>query len=119
MFSMYCERKFEVEPVEVTYSDGKFYICPELSPYDMKVSLSYINRIAGVSLEADKVAGLLNKMQLHVKQSVSEDKDCTFTVSVPPTRSDVLHACDVAEVSIILLLLLLLFSYPFVAVTRF
>ncbi|XP_076917351.1 phenylalanine--tRNA ligase beta subunit, cytoplasmic-like [Bidens hawaiensis] len=97
MFSMYCERKFEVEPVEVTYSDGKSYICPELSPYDMKVSLSYINRIAGVSLEANKVAGLLNKMQLHVKQSVLEDKECTFTVSVPPTRSDVLHACDVAE----------------------
>ncbi|KAI3794057.1 hypothetical protein L1987_36682 [Smallanthus sonchifolius] len=97
MFSVYCERKFEVEPVEVTYSDGKSYICPELSPYDMKVSLSYINRIAGVSLEANKVAGLLNKMQLHVEQSVTEDNECTFIVSVPPTRSDVLHACDVAE----------------------
>ncbi|XP_076897370.1 phenylalanine--tRNA ligase beta subunit, cytoplasmic-like [Bidens hawaiensis] len=97
MFSMYCERKFEAEPVEVTYPDGKSYIFPELSPYDMKVSLSYINRIAGVSLEANKVAGLLNKMQLHVKQSVPEDNECTFTVSVPPTRSDVLHACDVAE----------------------
>ncbi|XP_076894039.1 phenylalanine--tRNA ligase beta subunit, cytoplasmic-like [Bidens hawaiensis] len=75
---------------------GKSYICPELSPYDMKVSLSRINCIAGISLEAYKVAGLLNKMRWHVKQSVSEN-DCSFIVSVPPTRSDVLHACDVAE----------------------
>ncbi|MFS7972238.1 putative phenylalanine--tRNA ligase [Helianthus anomalus] len=97
MFSGYCKQKFKVEPVEVTYPDGKSYICPELSPYDMKVSLSYINRIAGISLEANKVAGLLNKMQLHAEQSVSEDNECTFIVSVPPTRSDVLHACDVAE----------------------
>ncbi|KAM0002257.1 putative phenylalanine--tRNA ligase [Helianthus debilis subsp. tardiflorus] len=97
MFSVYCKQKFMVEPVEVTYPDGKSYICPELSPYDMKVSLSYINRIAGISLEANKVAGLLNKMQLHAEQSVSEDNECTFIVSVPPTRSDVLHACDVAE----------------------
>ncbi|KAL7619335.1 hypothetical protein Lser_V15G00476 [Lactuca serriola] len=97
MFSVYCERKFEVEPVEVIYSDGKSYICPELSPYDMEVSLTYINGIAGVTLEANKVAGLLNKMQLHAKQSVTKNDECIFTVSVPPTRSDVLHACDVAE----------------------
>lgn len=97
MFSGYCERKFEVEPVEVTYSDGKSYICPELSPYDMEVSLKYINGIAGVTLEANRVAGLLNKMQLYAKQTSSSDNECMFTVSVPPTRSDVLHACDVAE----------------------
>ncbi|XP_024972528.1 phenylalanine--tRNA ligase beta subunit, cytoplasmic isoform X2 [Cynara cardunculus var. scolymus] len=100
MFSVYCQRKFEVEPVEVIYSDGKSNICPELSPYHMEVSLAYINGIAGVSLEANKVAGLLNKMQLHAQQSVSVDNECIFTVSVPPTRSDVLHACDVAEIAL-------------------
>ncbi|KAL4559270.1 hypothetical protein LXL04_031407 [Taraxacum kok-saghyz] len=99
MFSVYCERKFEVEPVEVIYPDGKSHICPQLSPYDMDVSLSYINGIAGVTLEANKVAGLLNKMQLYAKQKKpsSTADECIFTVSVPPTRSDVLHACDVAE----------------------
>ena len=55
MFSVYCERKFEVEPVEVIDSDGKSDIYPELSPYHMKVSLAYINGIDGISLEADKV----------------------------------------------------------------
>ncbi|KVH98666.1 B3/B4 tRNA-binding domain-containing protein [Cynara cardunculus var. scolymus] len=79
MFSVYCQRKFEVEPVEVIYSDGKSNICPELSPYHMEVSLAYINGIAGVSLEANKVAGLLNKMQLHAQQSVSVDNECIFT----------------------------------------
>ncbi|KAJ0752282.1 putative transferase, protein kinase RLK-Pelle-RLCK-VIIa-2 family [Helianthus annuus] len=51
------------------------------------------------SILIDSVAGLLNKMQLHAEQSVSEDNECTFIVSVPPTRSDVLHACDVVEAS--------------------
>ncbi|CAA2996313.1 Probable phenylalanine--tRNA ligase beta subunit [Olea europaea subsp. europaea] len=43
------------------------------------------------------VACLLNKMQLHAEHSVSEDKQTSFIVSVPPTRSDILHPCDVAE----------------------
>lgn len=97
MFSVYCERKFEVEPVEVICSDGKSYVYPDLSPYHMEVPLSYINGIVGVSLEANKVAGLLNKMQLHAELSLTGDKQPNFIVSVPPTRSDVLHACDVAE----------------------
>jgi len=37
-------------------------------------------------------------MQLHAKQSTSDNKQCNFIVSVPPTRSDVLHPCDVMEV---------------------
>ncbi|KAL7223202.1 hypothetical protein ACSBR1_024798 [Camellia fascicularis] len=97
MFSVYCERKFEVEPVEVIYSDGKSSVCPDLSLYHMEVPLSYVTEIVGVPLEANEVAGLLNKMQLHAKKSDSGDKRSTFTVSVPPTRSDILHPCDVAE----------------------
>ncbi|THG08660.1 hypothetical protein TEA_015530 [Camellia sinensis var. sinensis] len=97
MFSVYCERKFEVEPVEVIYSDGKSSVCPDLSLYHMEVPLSYVTEIVGVPLDANEVAGLLNKMQLHAKKSDSGDKRSTFIVSVPPTRSDILHPCDVAE----------------------
>lgn len=97
MFSVYCERKFEVEPVEVTYADGKSFIYPDLSLYQMVVPLSYISSMVGVSLPANTVASLLNKMQLHAEHSVSEDKQTSFIVSVPPTRSDILHPCDVAE----------------------
>ncbi|GKC96488.1 hypothetical protein Tco_1161930 [Tanacetum coccineum] len=55
MFSMYCERKFEIEPVEVIYYDQKSHISPELCPYDMKVSLADINRTTGLSLEANEI----------------------------------------------------------------
>lgn len=73
MFSGYCEKKFEVEPVEVLYSDGKSYVCPDLSLYEMEVSLSYINDAIGVSLEADEVTQLLKKMQLDAKKFDSAD----------------------------------------------
>ncbi|XP_047981822.1 phenylalanine--tRNA ligase beta subunit, cytoplasmic-like isoform X2 [Salvia hispanica] len=97
MFSMYCERKFEVEPVEVTYTDGRSYVSPDLSLYQMEVPLSYITKLIGVSLPAHESACLLNKMQLHAKHSISEKNEASFTISVPPTRSDILHLCDVAE----------------------
>ncbi|KAL8471321.1 hypothetical protein ACS0TY_028833 [Phlomoides rotata] len=97
MFSVYCERKFEVEPVEVIYADGKSYITPDLSLYQLVVPLSYITSIIGVSLPAHEVARLLNKMQLHARHSVAENNEASFTISAPPTRSDILHPCDVAE----------------------
>ncbi|KAL1534156.1 phenylalanine--tRNA ligase [Salvia divinorum] len=97
MFSMYCERKFEVEPVEVTYTDGRSYVSPDLSFYQMEVPLSYLTKLIGVSLPAHESACLLNKMQLHAKHSISEKNEASFTISVPPTRSDILHLCDVAE----------------------
>uniref|UniRef100_A0A2P2MTP3 phenylalanine--tRNA ligase n=1 Tax=Rhizophora mucronata TaxID=61149 RepID=A0A2P2MTP3_RHIMU len=96
-FSVYCKRKFEVEPVEVTYPDGKSYVYPDLSVYDMEVPLSYITGSIGVSWEAEEVTSLLNRMQLHAEKSVSGDDQCKINVSVPPTRSDILHPCDVME----------------------
>ncbi|KHN18405.1 Putative phenylalanine--tRNA ligase beta subunit [Glycine soja] len=96
-FSEYCENKFVIEPVEVISSDGKSNIYPDLSVYNMEVSLSYINGLIGVSLEAEEVTKYLNRMQLHAKQSASHNKQCNIVVSVPPSRSDVLHPCDVME----------------------
>lgn len=55
MFSVYSERKFEVEPVEVIYANGKSYISPDLSLYQMVVPLSYITSVVGVSLPAHEV----------------------------------------------------------------
>lgn len=56
MFSMYCEKKFEVEPVEVTYTDGRSYVSPDLSLYQMVVPLSYIHSIVGVKLPSHEVS---------------------------------------------------------------
>ncbi|OMO69889.1 Phenylalanyl-tRNA synthetase, class IIc, beta subunit, archae/euk cytosolic [Corchorus olitorius] len=93
-FSAYCERKFEVEPVEVIDADGKSSIYPDLSEYKMEVPLSYITGTVGVPLEVDEVTSLLNRMQLQANRGGLGD---TINVSVPPTRSDILHACDVME----------------------
>lgn len=37
-------------------------------------------------------------MQLKAEQSVLGADQCNINVTVPPTRSDVLHPCDVMEV---------------------
>ncbi|XP_031285396.1 phenylalanine--tRNA ligase beta subunit, cytoplasmic [Pistacia vera] len=97
MFSAYCERKYEVEPVEVIYADGKSYVYPDLSVFSMDVPVSYINGTIGISLGAEEVTSLLNRMQLHAEKVVSCDNECNINVLVPPTRSDVLHPCDVME----------------------
>ncbi|KAF3437947.1 hypothetical protein FNV43_RR20703 [Rhamnella rubrinervis] len=96
-FSAYCERKFEIEPVEVITSNGTSCVYPDLSIYNMEVSLSYINRSIGVSLEAEEVTSLLNRMQLRTEQSLLGNNQSNINVSVPPTRSDVLHPCDIME----------------------
>ncbi|KAB5529639.1 hypothetical protein DKX38_019720 [Salix brachista] len=96
-FSAYCQRKFEVEPVEVIYSDGRSFVYPDLSVYNMEVPLSYITGTIGVSLEAEKVTSLLNRMQLRAEHSVLDDNNCNINVLIPPTRSDILHPCDVME----------------------
>ncbi|KAL8129904.1 hypothetical protein V2J09_019059 [Rumex salicifolius] len=96
MFSGFCERKFEVEPVQVVDPDGKSNVYPDISLYNMEVSLSYINEAIGISLEAEEVTRLLKRMQLHAKHSILAD-NCIISVAVPPTRSDILHPCDVME----------------------
>uniref|UniRef100_M8BTI8 phenylalanine--tRNA ligase n=1 Tax=Aegilops tauschii TaxID=37682 RepID=M8BTI8_AEGTA len=113
MFSEYCENKFEVEPVEVVSHDGSTAIYPDLSCYKMEVSLSDIVGPIGISLDETQFAALskcddtteylkvqvislLNKMQLQADLCSSNREPC-ISVSVPPTRSDVLHARDLAE----------------------
>ncbi|KAL4440220.1 hypothetical protein ABPG75_003221 [Micractinium tetrahymenae] len=94
MFSEYCQRPFEVEPVEVVDALGNTHVYPQLETRQMEVEASYINGCIGVDLPADKMAQLLSKMQLTAATSADGSK---VQVQVPITRSDVLHACDVME----------------------
>lgn len=55
MFSVYCEEKFSVEPVEVIYPDGKTFVYPDLADYKLEVPISYITRTIGVDLALDEV----------------------------------------------------------------
>ncbi|XP_020575781.1 phenylalanine--tRNA ligase beta subunit, cytoplasmic isoform X2 [Phalaenopsis equestris] len=109
MFSEYCDSKFEVEPVEVVYpdarqvedcaSEGVFKgknIYPDLGVTVMDIPLSSITCPIGISLGVAEVIPLLNKMQLHAKDKLVNGNS-VITVHVPPTRSDILHPCDVME----------------------
>lgn len=51
-----------------------------------------------------QVVTLLNKMQLQAEKSSLTGGECKIVVSVPPTRSDILHARDVMEVGVYLIL---------------
>ncbi|XP_020276818.1 phenylalanine--tRNA ligase beta subunit, cytoplasmic [Asparagus officinalis] len=108
MFSEYCERKYEVEPVHVVYPDKRTSeikssvdvhsrrdIYPDLSVTSFKAPVSEITYCNGVALALNRLTSLLNKMQLQTEQSTSGEN--FLTVLVPPTRSDILHTCDLAE----------------------
>jgi phenylalanyl-tRNA synthetase beta chain len=94
MFSEYCERRFEIEPVQVIDASGASAVYPEVTPRTLDVPVSMINGHLGLSLPASQVADLLTRMQLPA--SLSADGS-TLSLSVPITRSDILHACDVVE----------------------
>ncbi|CAN0916625.1 Phenylalanine--tRNA ligase beta subunit, cytoplasmic [Linum grandiflorum] len=65
----------------------------------MDVPLSYITGLMGTDelKKADEVTSLLNRMQLRAERCPSNTEDQNIRVSVPPTRSDILHPCDVME----------------------
>lgn len=68
---------------------------PDLSPWHLDVSVGYINSSTGLELDAQKISRLLSRMAL---PALPVDGTDNIRVHVPPTRSDVLHACDVMEV---------------------
>ncbi|KAL2912595.1 phenylalanine--tRNA ligase subunit beta [Polyrhizophydium stewartii] len=94
MFSYYCKDQFSAEPVEVVYSDGTKYTYPDLSTRRVDATVDYINSHAGINPSPEELVRLISKMSLFAK--LSRDAK-TILVDVPPTRSDVLHACDVME----------------------
>ena len=70
-------------------------VFPDLASRVMEVDVAYINRCVGVELGAPAIADLLSRMALTAKTARDGQ---AVSVEVPPTRSDVLHACDVMEV---------------------
>ncbi|KAJ1568603.1 hypothetical protein HK405_000036 [Cladochytrium tenue] len=93
MFSQYAKDKYSVEPVEVVYPNGDKFSYPDFSPRHVITTASYINGHAGVKLAPNEIIHLLGKMGVTATSSVGDSID----VSVPPTRSDILHACDLME----------------------
>lgn len=91
-FSIYCSKKFTIELVEIVEGEKKS-LSPKFEYIDFDVDLSYINMISGVNHKEEDIISLLRKMQLKAVKT-GEGK---LKVTVPPTRADVLHPCDIAE----------------------
>ncbi|KAG7479643.1 phenylalanine-tRNA ligase beta subunit [Solea senegalensis] len=94
MFSEYCSQPFTVEEAEVVYPDGKACIYPELAYRKEKLSSKFINHKVGINESTEKIAQLLTRMCLRSEATGVGDE---IEVEIPPTRSDVIHACDIME----------------------
>lgn len=96
MFSEHCTEPFTAEPVDVLYAiDGKQVTTPALSTRTCDAKVSEINGTIGIDISAEKICQLCEKMQLGPAEYLAEED--IVRVTVPPTRSDVLHAVDVIE----------------------
>ncbi|MCJ1412670.1 phenylalanine--tRNA ligase subunit beta [Ptychographa xylographoides] len=96
MFSQYTEEPFTVEPIEVISEHNmESRQVPDLTPRETQVDVSYINDCCGLSLSAEEICKLLKRMSYFASPS-SASKD-VVDISIPPTRADVLHQCDIME----------------------
>lgn len=99
-----------MEPVDVIYEEGSEGVkhfgdsqttefvatetTPRLSTRKAEAKISDICSIIGVDIEPATICELCTKMQLGPAELQGSD---TVVVTVPPTRSDILHAVDIAE----------------------
>ena len=103
MFSEYCAQPFQIEPVQVNYVDAsgsttKSYVTPELPTRRVQAGVDFINSMIGIQESADRMVELCNKIQLGpASREQGPDGQQMLEVSVPPTRSDILHPVDIAE----------------------
>lgn len=96
MFARYCSEPFEVEPVEIVSShNDETHVTPNVTPRLAQAEISYINSCLALDLSSEEIAALLGKMSLLATQSKT-DSDL-LDVSIPCTRSDILHQCDIME----------------------
>lgn len=92
MFSSHCAEKFTVEPCDVVQPDGTTVTYPELTVREETICAKKANAAIGISESSEKIADMLTRMFLE-----AECDGDSLKVKIPPTRHDVIHACDVYE----------------------
>jgi len=107
MFSEYAAVPFSVEPVTVNYVDENknvvdSYVTPQMYARKETASVKFVNSLIGIDVDPESMATLCNKIQLGPARilpaaSGDDDEGPLLEVTVPPTRSDILHAVDIAE----------------------
>lgn len=105
MFSEYAANPFTVEPVTVSYVNEAndvvdSYVTPQMHCRKETASVKLVNSLIGIDVDPGPMATLCNKIQLgpaRILPAVDEEEGPLLEVTVPPTRSDILHAVDIAE----------------------
>ena len=102
MFSEYAAKPFTVEPVKVNFINEagdvtKSYVTPQMYTRNECADVDFVNSIIGIDITAEKMVELCNKIQLGPACLINEDGKAKLQVTVPPTRSDILHPVDIAE----------------------
>ena len=96
MFSQYCAEPFTIEPVKIiSEHNGETRQTPDMHFRTAEAEVDYINKCCGLEETPERICELLTKMCYKAKPS-SKDKNL-IEVSIPPTRADVLHQCDIME----------------------
>nr|CAG4647781.1 EOG090X03QT [Moina brachiata]SVE92925.1 EOG090X03QT [Moina brachiata] len=92
MFSCYCSEPFTVEKCEVESPSGDVNMYPKLENRIESVDAKKVNSMVGIDITPERIATLLTQMCLNT--TVQPDG---ITVEIPPTRHDIIHACDIYE----------------------
>ncbi|CAM0140634.1 phenylalanine--tRNA ligase subunit beta [Umbelopsis sp. WA50703] len=95
MFSEYCEEPYTIEPVEIHYPDGTVKVTPDIADRRATAKVDYINSCTNLSLSPQEICDLLKQMSMLATVNPADNNE--ILVEVPPTRSDILHACDIME----------------------
>ncbi|TAQ87850.1 hypothetical protein B7494_g3818 [Chlorociboria aeruginascens] len=96
MFAQYCAEPFTIEPVQIiSEHNNETRQTPNLAPRHWEAEVDYINSCLGLKESPQRMCELLTKMCYIAKPSARDEN--LIEVSVPPTRADVLHQCDIME----------------------
>uniref|UniRef100_A0A3Q3DIT6 Phenylalanine--tRNA ligase beta subunit n=1 Tax=Hippocampus comes TaxID=109280 RepID=A0A3Q3DIT6_HIPCM len=87
MFSEYCSQPFTTHYTQITSKSHLAY-------RKEKLSCKFVNNKVGINESTEKIAQLLTRMCLRSRATGVGDE---IEVEIPPTRSDVIHACDIME----------------------
>lgn len=100
MFSEYCLEPFTCEPVDIIYENNDETInymetTPLLSTRTCDAKVNDINSTIGINITAEQMCLYCERMQISPTEYIKETD--SIRVTVPPTRSDILHAVDIIE----------------------
>jgi phenylalanyl-tRNA synthetase beta chain len=96
-FSNHCAEgsQHTIEQVEIEYEgdESRNELTPSMTYHNFDLELQYVNRLLGINIDIAKAKECATKMGL----TVLDTQDQKMKVEFPPTRSDILHPCDLVE----------------------